>query len=202
VSFSLAAFAFGVTLAAAVGPITLLIVSTSATGGLWFGLRAGAGAALADLCFALLAFAGSSEIAAHLQTNQTPLRLLAAASLLLLGLWMTTRALRGAAAPLAAARPALSRPFLQTLALTIVNPLTVFSFVAFSLQYHASTSLPLAVWLAACVAVGSLAVQVAYALLGAVLGQFSPRRGWLAAANAASGLGISFFGLHGLYAAV
>jgi threonine/homoserine/homoserine lactone efflux protein len=59
----LTSFLFGITIAIAVGPITLLIVNNSINCGISNGIRSGAAAATADFTYALVAFlAGTSLI--------------------------------------------------------------------------------------------------------------------------------------------
>jgi threonine/homoserine/homoserine lactone efflux protein len=200
---SLTAFAFGFTLAIAVGPIALLIVNLSATGGLRVGAASGLGAALADLTYALATFLGGSALAPWIAAHAGPLRGVAAGVLVLLGLWMAAGALRGLKGPAGPAgteaRPLpLRRPLLTTFLLTAVNPLTLLLFSGFALQLPLATSPARAVGYALCLFLGSLVVQQALALGGATLGRFLTRPAWLLALNLASGLGICLFGVAGL----
>jgi threonine/homoserine/homoserine lactone efflux protein len=201
---SLTAFLFGFTLAVAVGPIALLIVNLSASGGLRAGATGGLGAALADLTYALVTFLGGSALAPRIAAHAASLRGLAAGVLVVFGIWMAARALRQlrsdpAAPPEAAARPSLlRRPLLTTYLLTIVNPLTLLLFAGFALQLPFAASPARAVGYAVCLALGSLIVQQALALGGAALGRFLTRPAWLAALNLASGVGICVFGVVGL----
>jgi threonine/homoserine/homoserine lactone efflux protein len=201
---SLTAFAFGFTLAIAVGPIALLIVNLSAAGGLRAGAASGLGAALADLTYALVTFLGGSALAPLIAAHAAPLRVVAASMLVLFGLWMAASALRrlraGSNDPAGAEARSLPfrRPLLTTFLLTAVNPLTLLLFSGFALQLPLATSPARAVGYALSLFLGSLVVQQSLALGGAALGRFLTRPAWLLGLNLASGLGICGFGVVGL----
>jgi threonine/homoserine/homoserine lactone efflux protein len=89
-------------------------------------------------------------------------------------------------------------PFLQTLALTIVNPLGIVAFAGLALQLPATSSIPVATWLCLCVFLGSLLVQLALALGGTLIGRLPAHAKWLPALNLLSGLGVALFGVVGL----
>lgn len=76
---------FGVTMASAVGPIALLILSYGICDGLKPAAAAGLGAALADLIYAGVAFALGSLLLSALARHDTVLKLAAALTLVLLG---------------------------------------------------------------------------------------------------------------------
>ena len=128
------ALLFGVTIAIAIGPIALLIMNVSANTGLQAGLRSAAGAAAADLTYALLAFAIGYRLAPLVKNQQSTLGILASLVLVGFGIWMVIVALRRLKTPQAGSPDILSRPFLQTYALTAVNPLTLVLFAGFAVQ--------------------------------------------------------------------
>jgi threonine/homoserine/homoserine lactone efflux protein len=197
---------FGVTLAAAVGPIALLIINYGVSQGFRTAFAAGLGAAVADLLYASLAFVAGAQILAWLTGHELSFRRGSGAVLILLGLWM----LWGAVAPRneAAANSAGSaarigdsaRPFVATFLLTVVNPLTVLIFVGFAGQLPLSGSLGTAATMAGAVFAGSLAVQTAFALGGAALARVLSNTRWQRLLNGLSGAAIAAFGVSGLWA--
>lgn len=191
------AFLFGAALAGSIGPIALLIFGTGANRGLAAGAFAAAGAALADLVYALAAFSIGALVLPLLAAHQTPVRIASASLLVALGLLMLLRRPAAAAAPAQAA----SRLLLPVFLLTLVNPMTIVVFAGFVPQLPLAGSLPVAVLLAFALAAGSFAVALAVAAAGAALGTTLPGRGWRRAINAVSGAGILAFGLAGLWSA-
>ena len=87
-------FVFGATLAAAVGPIALLILGYGMRAGLKPALGAGLGAALADLTYALAAFTIGSLLLARLVEHERVFRLWSAAALVGVGVWLMVQAMR------------------------------------------------------------------------------------------------------------
>lgn len=200
----LQSFLFGVTLAAAVGPIALLIVNYGISQGFRAAFAAGCGAAVADLLYAMLAFIAGAQIVAWLADKQDEFRRLGGLALILLGLWMLWRAW----APGDAGKPAAGvatpgtdakRPFLTTLLLTIVNPLTVLVFAGFAGQLPLGGSLRAALVLALAVFAGSLMVQTVFALGGAGLARVLGNSRWQRLLNGLSGAAIAAFGIHGAW---
>jgi threonine/homoserine/homoserine lactone efflux protein len=197
-------FLFGLTLAAAVGPIALLIVNYGISRGFRAAFAAGCGAAVADLLYAMLAFVAGAQLLAWLADKQEEFRRLSSLVLLLLGLWMMWRAWTphaGDKAVAALATPGLDaqRPFLTTLLLTIVNPLTVLVFAGFTGQLPLGGSLRAAAVLALAVFAGSLMVQTVFALGGAALARVLSDSRWRRLLNGLSGLAIVAFGIHGVW---
>jgi threonine/homoserine/homoserine lactone efflux protein len=193
----LQSFLFGVTLAAAVGPIALLIVNYGISQGFRAAFAAGCGAAIADLLYALLAFIAGAQLLAWLADAQDEFRRLSSLVLILLGFWMLWRAWapRVTQQTIAVAQ----RPFLTTLLLTIVNPLTVLVFVGFAGQLPLGGSVRVAVLLALAVFAGSLVVQTGFALGGAALARVLSNPNWQHLLNGLSGAAIAVFGFHGLW---
>lgn len=197
---ALKAFVFGATLAAAIGPIALLIIRISAVDGLGRGLRASLGAAIADLTFAVAAFAGGYALTSALESQRAVLGAIGSTVLVVFGLWMALQALRSRGAARSPAKHVLSAPFLQTFALTIVNPLGVILFMGLAVQFPAASSFAVISLLCLCVFAGSLVVQVGLALGGSLLARLTNDARWLAALNLVSGLGVAAFGIAGLVA--
>jgi threonine/homoserine/homoserine lactone efflux protein len=196
---ALRALLFGASLAIAVGPIALLILALGATSGFAAGARAGAGAAAADFLYALAAFSGGAALARYGESLSRLLALPGALLLLALGLWLALAALRAGkveASPVPG--PIARRPFTGVLLLTLANPLTVLLFVGFAPQLPLAASPARAFLYAACCGLGSLALQLLWALGGgslrAMLGKAEHRR----RLSLASGLLIAAFALAGL----
>jgi threonine/homoserine/homoserine lactone efflux protein len=170
----------GYGIAIPVGAVAILIVNTAVQCGFKTGFMAGAGAATADLLYALLASAAGLALSAALQPMALPLRLLGGVVLMGLagsGLW---RGLKGSALPQSGARTcAPLKMYLQFVGITIINPLTVLYFTALILGREAAAGQPspaadLQFVLGAGVA--SLSWQTLLALVGGVAGRrLTPR---------------------------
>ncbi|MGQ0428798.1 MAG: LysE family transporter [Gammaproteobacteria bacterium] len=189
----LQSFLFGAVLAGSIGPIALLILATGAQRGFMAGAFAGLGAALADLCYALVAFALGALLLPLLSAHETAIRVLSGLLLVALGAFMWLRHGEDATAP-AAVAAALWPTFL----LTLVNPMTLVVFAGFVPQLPVAGSLPAAGTLSLALFGGSLAVGTAIGAAGAVFGAVLPGTGWRRAISAVSALGIVAFGIAGI----
>lgn len=194
------AFVFGATLAATIGPIALLIIQVSAVDGLARGIRASLGAAVADLVFAITAFAGGYAVTAALEAHRAEVSIVASAVLVALGLWMAAQARRSGDAARSSGKRWLSAPFLQTFGLTIVNPLGVVAFMSLAVQLPVASSVVVMAFLCLCVFAGSLLVQLGLAFGGSLLARLTEDSRWLRALNLVSGLGVAAFGVVGFFA--
>jgi threonine/homoserine/homoserine lactone efflux protein len=190
-------FAFGATLAAAVGPIALLILGYGMRGGLKPAIGAGLGAALADLTYALAAFTIGSLLLARLVEHERVFRLWSAAALVGVGVWLMVQAARHVPAT-GATGGDISRPLATTYLLTLVNPLTIVIFTTFAAQLPLTVSRAAAAVFATSVFLGSLMVQMIFAAGGATLARVVSRPGWIRALNTLSGAAIAAFGLTAL----
>ena len=197
----LRAFLFGATIAAAVGPIALLVIHTGTRHGLRVALAAAGGVAAADFVYAVAAFAAGTGLAALLESGRRGLALAAGALLLCVGLWLARSAIR---VPRGEGRAREPRRigFAATFLLTLANPLTIVLFAGFSGQLALSASLPLALYFAAFIFAGSLPVQVCYALLGAFVRVTALEPRLIRALNVASAAGVALFGLYGMLRAL
>jgi threonine/homoserine/homoserine lactone efflux protein len=193
------AFVFGVVVAAAIGPIALLIFGTGARQGFAAGAFAGLGAALADFAYALAAFTAGALLLPLFAAHAAAIRIGCALLLVALGAWMLAAQWRSQAAP-EPARPAAGS-LLPTFALTIVNPMTFVMFAGIVPQLPVAGSLGAAGALAAALATGSGAVNLAIGGCGAALGKALPGERPRRAVSAAAAAGILGFGLYGLAAA-
>jgi threonine/homoserine/homoserine lactone efflux protein len=187
------------TLAAAVGPVALLIVTYGLRRGGRAAVAAGLGAAFADLIYALLAFRIGSVLLATLVEHERALRAGAAIVLTAVGIGLIVRAARPA--PDSAGARALvdsSRPLIATFLLTLVNPLTIVLFTTFAAQLPVGNFGTIGVLFAASLFFGSLIVQMVFALGAATLGRSVSDPSWMRALNTAGGGAIAAFGIVGL----
>ena len=197
----LRALLFGATIAAAIGPIALLIIDNGMRHGLRPALSSAAGVASADFLYAVGAFAAGSGLAVLLERERQGFALAAGAVLIGVGLWLVMGALRPQAnggRREAARRIGFGAAFLLTLA----NPLTIVLFAGFSGQLALSAGVRDALVFAACIFAGSLPVQACYALFGAAVRRFAPDARIIRALNLLSSLGIIAFGAYGIARAV
>jgi threonine/homoserine/homoserine lactone efflux protein len=118
----------GFTIAAAVGPISLLTIRRTLAHGRVYGLASGLGVAAADGTYGAIAAFGLTAVTSLLVGGRALLGLVGGAFLLVLG-WRTITSRPGAVAE-AADRPGLAGAFASIYALTMTNPMTILSFAA------------------------------------------------------------------------
>lgn len=133
------AFWVGLSIAAPVGPIGLLVIQRTLRHGRVVGLATGLGAAVADAAYGAVGAFGVTALIATLQALRVPLALLGGGFLLLLA-WRTWRSSAqalaagpgagGAGGASGTAAPSLAAAFAGTLLLTLSNPATILSFIA------------------------------------------------------------------------
>jgi threonine/homoserine/homoserine lactone efflux protein len=196
----LEAFLFGLTIAAAVGPIAILVMNYGLRLGPSAGLRAGAGAATADFLYAIAALAVGAAVAQAIGPHRRTFEIVAALALIGFAAWMTWGLLRPAKP--AEARATRPKPYLTTLALTVVNPLTVILFLGFTGHIPPRTEMVEQAAVALALGLGSLIVQSAFAIGGAGLGRVLADPRWIRRLNLASAMGIAAFGAWGLLKAL
>jgi len=196
---ALRAFLFGVTIAAPVGPIALLLIHIGLNHRLPAALAAALGVALADLTYAVLALAAGSGAFALLHAHDRTLRLGSSALLIVVGLWLTARALHLPAGPTDGAHAPVGRApgLVHLYLLTLANPLTIVLFVAFSGQMTGRAGVRAVVYGSLWLFLGSLTVQAGYAAFGAALRRVTSTRA-VRNINAVSGLAIACFGAWGI----
>ena len=117
----------GFTIAAAVGPISILTMRRTVAHGRLYGLVSGLGVAAADASYGAIAAFGLTAITAVLVGARTALALVGGAFLI----WLAIRTIRARPATTAAVtdeRPGLAAAFLSIYGLTITNPMTILSF--------------------------------------------------------------------------
>jgi threonine/homoserine/homoserine lactone efflux protein len=120
----------GFTIAAAVGPISLLCIRRTLAEGRLVGLASGLGVATADATYGAIAAFGLTAVTDLLLDGRRILGVVGGAFLLWLA-WRTFRAVPGEAAAVdVPARRGLPGAYLSTLGLTLTNPMTILSFGA------------------------------------------------------------------------
>ena len=116
----------GFTIAAAVGPISLLTIRRTLVHGRVYGLASGLGVALADATYAAIAAFGLTAITSVLVGGRVLLGLVGGAFLVVLAIrTMTSRPNEVA---VVAERPGLAAAFGSIFGLTMTNPMTILSF--------------------------------------------------------------------------
>jgi threonine/homoserine/homoserine lactone efflux protein len=118
----------GFTIAAAVGPISLLTIRRTLAHGRVYGLASGLGVALADATYGGIAAFGLTAVTSILVGGRFVLGLVGGLFLLVLA-WRTITSRPGDVA-VAVDRPGLVGAFLSIFGLTMTNPMTILSFAA------------------------------------------------------------------------
>jgi threonine/homoserine/homoserine lactone efflux protein len=118
----------GFAIAAAVGPISLLVIRRTLAEGRVVGLASGIGVATADATYGAIAAFGLTAVTDLLVDWHRVLGIVGGLFLLWLA-WRTIRSVPGEAA-VDAPRRGLPAAYLSTLGLTLTNPMTILSFAA------------------------------------------------------------------------
>ena len=191
--------AVGFSIVAPVGPIGLLCIRRTLTGGWSLGLATGMGAATADMVYGLVAAAGLTAVTEVLVGARQPLQFAGGALLILLGLM----SLRAEAPKERAGADSTRRAtaYATTFLLTLANPATILSFAAVMAGLGAMSASGQTVMLVAGVFAGSalwwLALSTAVSL---IRHRLAPSvLVWI---NRASGAAIMAFGILALTAAM
>ena len=197
--FLLKGIFLGFSIAAPVGPIGLLCIRRTLTGGIASGFVSGLGAATADVMYGAMAAFGLSVVTTFLLDHQRFLQ--AGGGLFLLYLGVTTFRSLPAETAAAATGQGLLGAYASTLLLTITNPMTILSFAAIFAGLGlgpADSSYMAAGALIAGVFIGSL---LWWLLLSGAVHFFRQRveKHQLKRVNQLSGLIIAGFGLYCLW---
>jgi threonine/homoserine/homoserine lactone efflux protein len=196
----IAGFLFGVAIALAIGPIALLILRASLERGFGAGLACAAGAATADMLYALIAALAGTALVPRLETQRNTLAFASALVLVAVGAWLTVNALVNARrAP--KERTVLTYGYRGTLALTLVNPLTLVAFASFMGLLPLGGRPVEAIGVAVAVGTGSFLVAATLAFGGATLRRWLADPRWILVLNIVSGVAIAAFGARGLVTA-
>lgn len=126
-TFLVRGFAIGFTVAAAVGPISLLTIRRTLAHGRVYGLASGMGVALADASYGGIAAFGLTAVTTLLVGVRTALALVGGAFLI----WLAIRTILAPPPSHEASvreRPGLVGAFLSIYGLTMTNPMTILSF--------------------------------------------------------------------------
>lgn len=123
------ALLIGLSIAAPVGPIGLLVIQRTLQHGRATGLATGLGAAAADALYGAVGAFGVSSLIQALQGARVPLALGGGAFMLWLA-WRTWRAAPPEQAAAVTDARGLAGAFAGTFLLTLSNPATIFSFIA------------------------------------------------------------------------
>ena len=113
----------GFTIAAAVGPITLLVIRRTIDHGGTYGFASGLGVATADATYGAIAAFGLTAITSLLTANHAILGLIGGAGIVFLGIRIALSRPTGPATD--GERPGLAGAFGSIYALTMTNPLTI-----------------------------------------------------------------------------
>ena len=126
-AFALRGFVLGFTIAASVGPISLLVIRRTVAEGRLYGLASGLGVATADATYGAIAAFGLSAISDVLVNARQILGLVGGVFLLWLA-WQTIRSTPSEAATVTTRRGGYAGAYLSILALTLANPMTILAF--------------------------------------------------------------------------
>lgn len=118
----------GFTIAATVGPITLLVVRRTIEHGRVYGLASGLGVAMADASYAGIAAFGLTAVTSLLVSGRVLLGVVGGIVIVLLGLRIMRSRPAGVARDVE--RPGLLGAFASIYGLTMTNPLTILIFAA------------------------------------------------------------------------
>lgn len=127
-SLALRGLIVGFTIAAAVGPISLLVIRRTIAHGRVYGLASGLGVATADASYGGIAAFGLTAVSSILLAGRVTLGLIGGLIIIWLGI-RTIRARPGEAA-VATDRPGLASAYGSIYALTMTNPMTILAFAA------------------------------------------------------------------------
>jgi len=128
-AFAFRGFVLGFTIAAAVGPISLLVIRRTIAEGWLYGLVSGLGVATADATYGAIAAFGLTAITDVLVNARWVLGLAGGAFLLWMA-WQTIRSNPTEAAVVSTRRRGYAGAYLSILGLTMANPMTILSFGA------------------------------------------------------------------------
>ena len=188
-------FILGFTIAAAVGPISLLVIRRTIAQGPRYGLVSGLGVATADATYGAIAAFGLAAITDALVNARVLLGLAGGVFLLWLA-WTTARTSpTEAATPAPTDRRGYAGAYLSILALTMANPMTILSFGALFAGLGVTSG---ATGDAAFVVIGVLLGSAAWwVVLTTVVGRLRGRMTstWIHRINIASGALIGAFAL-------
>jgi threonine/homoserine/homoserine lactone efflux protein len=193
-ALTLRGFILGFTIAAAVGPISLLVIRRTLAEGRLYGLVSGLGVATADATYGAIAAFGLSAITDVLVNARQVLGVVGGVFLLWLA-WQTIRSTPTEAATVTARRGGYAGAYLSILGLTMANPMTILSFGALFAGLGVTSG---ATGDAALVVLGVLLGSTAWwVVLTTVIGTLRTRvtPEWIGRINVVSGVVIGAFAI-------
>jgi len=194
-------FALGFTIAAAVGPISLLVIRRTLSEGRVVGLASGLGVATADGTYGAIAAFGLGAITEVLVDGRRVLGLVGGIFLLWLA-WTTSRAEPHDPSVVRSPRGGLAGAYLSILGLTLTNPMTILSFGALFAGLGVASGDP---GDAGLVTLGVLLGSGTWwIVLTSAVSALRPRvtTNWIRWINVASGMAIGAFALVAIWTAV
>lgn len=200
-ALTLRGFVLGFTIAAAVGPISLLVIRRTLSEGRIVGLASGLGVATADGTYGAIAAFGLGAITHALVDARHVLGLVGGLFLLWLA-WTTARAEPHDPAVVRPRRGGLPGAYLSILGLTLTNPMTILSFGALFAGLGVASGEPSD---AALVTLGVFLGSGAWwVVLTSVVSILRSRitTGWIHRINIASGIAIGAFAIVAIWTAV
>ncbi len=191
--------AVGLSIAAPVGPIGLLCIRRTITGGWRLGFATGMGAATADMVYGLVAAAGLTAVSEALVGARQPLQFAGGVALI----WLALTLMR-AEAPrerVSANSTGLAAAYATTFLLTLANPATILSFAAVMAGLGAMSATGKTAVLVTGVFVGSALWWLALSTAVSLVRHRLPETVlvWI---NRASGAAIMIFGILAMTAAM
>jgi threonine/homoserine/homoserine lactone efflux protein len=200
-ALALRGFILGFTIAAAVGPISLLVIRRTLAEGQRYGLVSGLGVATADATYGAIAAFGLGAITDLLVNARQVLGLVGGIFLLWLA-WQTIRSAPTEAATVATRRRGYAGAYLSILGLTMANPMTILSFGALFAGLGVTTGVTTG---AALVVLGVLLGSATWwIVLTTVVGTLRTRvtPSWIHRINLVSGVIIGAFAIAAIASAV
>ena len=200
-ALALRGFVLGFTIAAAVGPISLLVIRRTLAEGRLYGLVSGLGVATADATYGAIAAFGLGAITEVLVSARVVLGLVGGAFLLWLA-WQTIRSAPTEAATVSSARRGYAGAYLSILGLTLANPMTILSFGALfaGLGVTSGASADAALVVLGVLLGSSTWWVVLTTVVGTLRTRVTPR--WIHRINVASGVVIGAFAVVAIAAAL
>jgi threonine/homoserine/homoserine lactone efflux protein len=192
-------FIFGFTLAISIGPIAILIINYGISFGKKTAILSGIGAALADLTYSLIGFSFGYTLVSILKDNQTLIKITSALVLMCFGIYMIISSLKKRNKE--SEKKSYVKPtnaLWTTYLLTIVNPLTILLFVAFAGNMQTSFFGDIFIN-SFSVFIGSLSMQIVWAIFGAYLGKIIADAKTINILNIVSGIVIVMLGFSSFF---
>ena len=119
----------GVVVSAPLGPVGVLCIQRTLNKGRWFGFVTGLGAALSDICYALITGYGMSFMDEFIIKHQTLLQLVGSVMLLCFGIYTFRSNPVKSLRPTSVNRGTYLHNFITAYLVTLSNPLIIFLFI-------------------------------------------------------------------------